>query len=113
MDGLANVDYFFTSIVSGFKKMSVRFSSTVGVSKMLTVRFRLYCVNTIRCIEKKNDYETVPYQGDNRVDKMKEAFFTSTKHARKAFRRQRREFFRMLAFSKGQSTPVTFSSNVF
>ena len=49
----------------------------------------------------------LPYQGDNRVDETKEAFFASTERARKAFRRQRHKFVRMLAFSNGQSTPVT------
>ena len=79
---------------------------TVGVNKKLTLRFRSYGVNTVRHVEKK-DYETIPYQGDNRVDETKEAFFGSTERATKAFRRQRRKFVRMLAFSNGQSTPVT------
>ena len=59
---------------------------TVGVNKKLTLRFRLYGANTIRRVA-KNDYETIPYQGDNRVDETKEAFFASTERARKAFRR--------------------------
>ena len=79
---------------------------TVGDNKKLTLRFRLYGVNTIRRVA-KNDYETIPYQGDNRVDETIEAFFASTERARKAFRRQRRKFIRILAFSNGQSTPVT------
>ena len=79
----------------------------VGDNKKLTLRFRLYGVNTIRRVAKKNDYETIPYQGDNRVDETIEAFFTSTERARKAFRCQRRKFICMLAFSNGQSTPVT------
>ena len=57
---------------------------TVGDNKKLTLRFRLYGVNTIRRVA-KNDYETIPYQGDNRVDETIEAFFASTERARKAF----------------------------
>ena len=79
---------------------------TVGDNKKLTLRFRLYGVNTIRRVA-KNDYEAIPYQGDNRVDETIEAFFASTERARKAFRRQRRKFIRILPFSNGQSTPVT------
>ena len=69
---------------------------TVGDNKKLTLRFRLYGVNTIHRVA-KNDYETIPYQG---VDETI-AFFASTKRARKAFRRQQRMFIRMLAFSNG------------
>ena len=79
---------------------------TVGDNKKLMLRFRLYGVNTIRRVA-KNDYETIPYHGDNRVDETIEAFLASTERARKAFRRQRRKFIRILAFSNGQSTPVT------
>ena len=56
---------------------------------MVAVRTTL---NTIRRVA-KNDYETIPYQGDNRVDETIEAFFASTERARKAFRRQRGKLF--------------------
>ena len=88
------------------------FVYTVGDNKKLTLRFRLYGVNTIRRVAKKNDYDTIPYQGDNRVVETKEAFFASTERARKAFRRQRRKFARMLAFSNGQGTPVTWRGDL-
>ena len=67
----SKVDRRFRGMVFGIRTVL----HTVGVNKKLTLRFRLYSVNTIHRVAKKKDYETIPYKGDNRVDETIEAFF--------------------------------------